>query len=98
MAVSTCTWKTKSGERTAFVVRYYGAYGKYRTKTFKRERDAKEWEAQTKVDLKKGTHRPESTSATVSEAAKLGFDRARAEQLEPKVIAYYEGSYRYHRR
>ena len=58
MAVAKRTWKTPSGEiREAWVVRYYDSDGKYRTKTFKFERDAKQWEAQTKVDLKKGIHR-----------------------------------------
>ena len=78
MAVSKRTCKTKSGElRTTWVVRYYDADGKYRMKTFKREREAKAWEAQTKVDLKKGIHRPDSDSATVSEAASLWLDRCK---------------------
>jgi integrase len=97
MAVAKRTWTTPSGEtRTAWVVRYYDADRKFRTKTFKRERDATAWEAQTKVDLKKGIHRPDSASITVGEAADLWLERARAEGLEPAAIVSYEVHCRLH--
>jgi integrase len=96
MAVEKRTWTTKSGERTAWVVRYYDADGKYRTKTFKRERDAKDWDAQVKVDLNKGIHRPDSTSITVSEAARLWLERCAGDELEPETIRPYEIHLRLH--
>jgi integrase len=97
MAVSKRTWTTPSGEtRMAWVVRYYDADSKYRTKTFKRERDAKEWEAAVKVDLKKGIHRPDSTSITVGEAADLWLERKNAERHETTTIGAYELHVRLH--
>jgi integrase len=97
MAVAKRTWTTRSGEiRTAWVVRYYDADGKYRQKTFKRERDAKEWDAQTRVDLKKGVHRPDSTSITVREAGELWLKRCNDDELEPDTIRIYRGNFRLH--
>jgi integrase len=97
MAVAKRTWTTSSGEtRTAWVVRYYDADGIYRTKTFKRERDAKTWEAQAKVDLKKGVHRPDSDSITVSEAGALWLERCQGEELETWTTRMYESHLRLH--
>jgi integrase len=90
MSVAQRTWTTKSGDHTAWVVRYDDADGKQRQKTFKRKRDADAWEAQTKVDLRKGIHRPDSTSVTVAEAGKLWLDRCKAEELEPRAIVGYQ--------
>jgi integrase len=97
MAVAKRTWTTKSGEtRMAWVVHYYDAEKKYRQKTFKRERDAKAWEAQIKVDLKRGIHRPDSTSATISEAGALWLERGRREELETWTIRMYKSHFRLH--
>ena len=97
MAVSRRTWKKPSGDMgSAWVVRYYDESGKYRTKTFDKERKAKEWEAQTRVELKKGIHRPDSTSLTVNEAAKLWLDRCKSDGLERSTIQDYEIECRRH--
>jgi integrase len=81
--------------REAWVVRYYHQ-SKYRLKTFKRERDAKAWEAQTKVDQKNGLHRPERTSITVRQAGALWLKTCEAEKLEPEAIRSYEIHLRLH--
>src|SRR4051812_42778387 len=97
MAVSKRTWKKPSGETgSAWVVRYYDGPGKYRTKTFDKERKAKEWEAQTRVELKKGIHRPDSTSATVREAAAYWLERCKSDALERATIKDYEIECRLH--
>src|SRR5947207_5409387 len=97
MAVRKRSWITGSGEtHTAWVVSYRDAEKKQRQKTFKREREAKAWEAQTKVDLKKGLHRPDSTSITIKEAGAFWVDRAKGDQLEPAVIENYERALRLH--
>ena len=90
MSVSVRTWVTSQGEvRTKWVVRYYDRNRKYRTKTFNRKRDADLWSAHTKIDLKKGVHRPDSTSVTLGFACEWWVDRARNEKLERSTIAKY---------
>jgi integrase len=97
MSISKRTWTTPSGEtRTAWVVRYRDAEKKYRLKTFERLQAARAWEAETKVELKKGAHRPFSTSPTVREAAELWLKRARDLKLEWKSIEIYETHVRLH--
>lgn len=97
MAVRKRSWKTASGEtHSAWVVSYRDAEKKQRQKTFKRERDADAWEAQTKVDVKKGLHRPDSTSITIKEAGALWIERAKGDELEPGVIENYERALRLH--
>jgi integrase len=69
MSVKERKWTTKQGEtKSAWVVRYADGSGKWRLKTFDRKRDADAYEAQTKVDVRKGVHTPESASITVAEA------------------------------
>jgi integrase len=46
--------------------------------------------------MRKGVHRPDSTSPTVSDVALLWLDRCESEGLEPEVIAGYEGNCRVH--
>lgn len=97
MSVAKRPWTTNDGEtHTAWVVRYYDADGFYRTKTCPTQREAKAWEAQTKVDLGKGTHRPDSTSATIAAVAKLWLARKRAERHEDETIEVYERHVRLH--
>jgi integrase len=80
------SWQTKSGERTAWVVRYADADGKWRLKTFERQRDAKDWRAETLHEVKQGTHRPDSTAPTVGDAAAAWFRRGEAEQKERSTL------------
>src|SRR6476646_4551678 len=91
------TWITPSGEvRTAFVIRYYDNEGKYRSKQFKRERDAKEFAAKTAVEVKQGVHRPDSTSVTIREAGQLWLDRCKSDALERSTMVMYEIECRRH--
>jgi integrase len=65
-------WRTTSGEtREAWVADYTDGAGKRRLETFKRQRDAKAWLAQTQVDVKEGKHVADSASITVAAAAEL---------------------------
>jgi integrase len=97
MSVSKRTWTTPSGKIcTAWAVRYRDRDKKYRLKTFPRLQDARAWEAQTKVDIKKGAHRPFSTSPTIREAGELWLQRARDLNLEPRSIEEYARHVRLH--
>lgn len=98
MAVVTeRTWTGKSGKtHKTPVVRYYDAEGIYRTKTFKTKRAAEEWKAQTLVDMKKGIHRPDSTSITIRQAGALWLETCEADNLEPEAVRNYESYLRMH--
>lgn len=97
MSVSKRPWTTPSGEpREAWVVRYYDADGKYRTRTFKAKKNAEAWEAQMRVDRKNGIHRPDSTSITLREAGALWLETCEAEGVEPEAIRAYEIHLRLH--
>jgi integrase len=96
MAITKRHWLTKDGKSEAWVVRYYDAEGKYRTKTFDTKRAAEAWEAEMRVDKKKGIHRPDSTSITVRQAGALWLETCKAENLEPEAIRSYELHLRLH--
>jgi integrase len=90
MKVGVRIWQAKKGKtRKAYVVRYRDADKKIRQKTFKTKKSAEEWAAQTKIDLKKGIHQPDSTSRTVSEAGELWLKDCADEGLEPQTIRFY---------
>jgi hypothetical protein len=61
------TWTNSKGVQTAWIVEYPDQNGKRHLKTFKRQKDADAWLAQTKVDVKAGTHTPDRGSITVLE-------------------------------
>jgi integrase len=97
MSVRKRTWINDSGTTgEAWVCRYRDAEGKQRLKTFEREREAKAWEAQMRVDLKQGTHRPERTSVTIRKAGALLLETCEAEDVDPATIEFYEKHLRVH--
>jgi integrase len=75
MSTRKRTWKTAAGTKVAWLADYRDKDGKRRAKTFERKKDADAWLAQTKVDIKSGTHVPESASITLKEAADLWLNR-----------------------
>lgn len=99
MSVRTRTWKTQSGEeRSAYVVAYSAAdeHGKRKRhiQTFDRKRDAEDFQAQCRVDLKKGTHTPNSRSITIEAAGKLWIDSCA--DLERTTIDGYNQHLKFH--
>jgi integrase len=83
-------WVTAAGaERTAWVATYTDSAGTRRLKTFPTKKAASEWLVQTGAELAKGTHTPESTSATVAEAARLWLQRCEGEGLERSTLVQY---------
>lgn len=100
MSVRTRTWKTDSGERKAYLVQYstpdLDSRGK-RTRhirTFDRKKDALEFEAQVRVDVKRGLHVPSSKSPTVKEAGRNWIDACT--DLEQMTVVGYEQHLRDH--
>lgn len=96
MAITKRHWPTNDGESEAWVLRYYDAERKYRTKTFETKRAAEAWEAQMRVDKKKGIHRPDSTSLKIRELWPLLLETCKAEAVEPEAIDKYEQHLRIH--
>src|SRR5580704_4160254 len=90
MAIRKRQWTNKSGTHTTWVCEYRDRDGKWRLKTFPREKDAKAWEATTLVGVKAGTHTPDSMSITVREAVQAWIDNARTNNRERSTIQQYE--------
>jgi integrase len=101
MSIRKRTWETESGEiRSAYVVQYSTAERDERGKrkrhirTFDRKKDAEEFHAQVRVDLKRGVHTPTSRSITVEAAGKLWLDACG--DLERSTIDQYSQHLGYH--
>jgi integrase len=65
-------------------------------KTFKRERDARDFAASTHVQIREGMHVPASASLTVDKAGDLWIANCQALGLEPSTIDGYEQHLRLH--
>ena len=97
MAIRKRTWTKSDGtERTAWVVDYFDQHRKRHIKTFEKKKDAEEWRAQARVEVKKGVHTAESSSVTVAEVAELWLTRSEAEGLEPGTMRYYRDMVKLH--
>jgi integrase len=101
MSIRKRTWQTESGEeRTAYVVQYSTAEKDKRgkrtrhIKTFDRKKDAEDFQAQVRVDLKKGVHTPASKSITIEEAGKNWIDSCG--DLERTTIEQYQQHLNFH--
>jgi integrase len=102
MSIKRRTWQTKEGPQTAWVVRYSlrerHDNGKLKRglKTFRTQKEAKDFEAQVTVDVAKGTHVPASKSVTVAEAGTLWIARKRGDGRERTTVDSYEQHLRDH--
>jgi integrase len=101
MSIRKRVWRTELGEeRSAYLVQYstaeLDARGK-RTrhiKTFDRKKDAEDFQAQVRVDLKKGVHTPHSKSVTVSEAGESWLNSCG--DLERSTVDQYRQHLKFH--
>jgi integrase len=80
------SWQTKDGPKTAWIADYFDQDGVRRQKTFSTKSAAKEWLPATTESIKKGTHVPDSTAATLREAADAWIKRGEAEGLEASTM------------
>ena len=63
-------WTTKSGKkRSSWIADYFDADGKRRYKHFTLKKEANDWAAATRIDLRKGIHTPDWDSVTIAEMA-----------------------------
>jgi integrase len=94
MSIRKREWVTPNGKnRSAYVVDYFDAKGVRRNKQFRTKREAEDWAAETRVELKQGTHVADGASVTVAEAAKLWIADCEArdddERLEESTLQQY---------
>jgi len=71
MAIRQRKWFWKGQERKAWVLEYRDGAGKRRLKTFRTKRDAIDYGATARVDIKHGTHVADAESLTVRAAGML---------------------------
>ncbi|WP_315918636.1 site-specific integrase [Mesorhizobium sp. SP-1A] len=90
MSIRKRTWLTGKGEeKTAWVVDYVDTKGTRRLKTFAKKKDADQFAATAKVEVKEGVHVADSASATVKQAGSFWMASAQAAGLERSTINQY---------
>ncbi len=87
MSIRKRTWKNGKGEeRTAWVCDYTDNAGKRRLKTFDRKKEADQFAATAKVEVREGIHVADSASTTVAKAGKLWVISAQNSALERSTV------------
>lgn len=87
MSIRKRTWTNAKGdEKTAWVVDYVDSKGTRRLKTFTKKKDADQFAATAKVEVREGTHVADSASATVKKAAAFWIATGEQDGLERSSI------------
>ena len=90
MSVRKRSWIAPDGEhKEAWIVDYRDQHGDRHIKTFARKKDADAYHAKVAVDVRAGTHTPESGSITIAAAGQLWLDRADRVGLERATAEQY---------
>ena len=89
-----------SGE-VRWLVDYQDVTGKRRAKQFERKKEAEAWKANTLVEVRQGTHVPDSEPFTVGDAAALWLESCEArmeagQEMEQTTYISYESHTRLH--
>ena len=82
MSIRQRKWTWKGHERKAWVLEYRDGAGKRRLKTFRTKRDAIDYAATARVDIKHGTHVADAESLTVRAAGMLWLATGEENGLE----------------
>jgi integrase len=97
MSVRKRKWMNPKGEaREAWVVDYVDGSGQRRNKNFERKRDADAYANRVNVEVRAGTHTPDSTSLTVAEAGQLWLQTSENAALERATLAGYRDQLNLH--
>jgi len=97
MSIRKRVWKNGEGlQKTAWVVDYVDQGGKRRLKTFERKKDADDFHAMAKVEVKAGIHTADSSSITVAEAGELWLAACVNAGLERTTIDAYRSHVHLH--
>src|SRR6516225_6118556 len=90
MSVRKRKWVTRLGEaKEAWIVDYTDQPGDRHIRTFARKKDADDYRATVKLDVRAGTHVAPSKSVTVAVAADRWLNRVEAEGRERGTLAQY---------
>jgi integrase len=90
VSVRKRAWVTRRGEtKEAWVVDYADQQGDRHIHTFARKKDADDYQATVKVDVRQGVHTAPSKSVTVAEAAQSWIKRIEAEGRERSTVQQY---------
>ncbi len=94
MSIRKRKWTTRLGEeREAWIVDYVDGQGERHIKTFERKKDADDYRATVKVDIRAGVH--SSGKVTVALAGKQWLKDAE-ERLEPATVESYQQHFEQH--
>jgi len=90
MSVRRRSWTNRDGSHgEGWLVDYVDQRGRRHIKTFSRRKDADAYHAIVNVDVRQGTHWPDSESITVAEAGKLWLESGDAAGLERTTMDGY---------
>jgi integrase len=90
MSIRKRNWENRDGSvGEAWVVNYTDRAGKRRLKTFHRKRDAEVFESAVSVDVRAGTHVPDSQSVIIAQAGKQWLVSAEAARVERSTLEHY---------
>jgi integrase len=90
MSVRKRTWTTSTGEKKeAWIVDYSDQGGERHIQTFGRKKEADEYHATVKVDVRQGVHTPQSKGITVAEAADDWISFVKLEGRERTTLIQY---------
>src|SRR5262249_52671582 len=97
MSVRKRTWKTAKGQqKECWIVDYVDQYGEGRGKNFAKKKDADAYHATVGVEVRQGTHTPDSQSITVAEAGNLWVTTAEMNKRERSTTEDYSRHLRLH--
>jgi integrase len=97
MSVRRRTWKTGKGEsREAWIVTYTDQAGSRRIATFEKKRDAADYQAQVRTEVRAGIHTAVGASITVAEAAETWLSWVELEGRERATLKTYKEHVRLH--
>jgi integrase len=97
MSVRKRTWTTRRGEnKEAWIVDYIDQQGERHIQTFERKKEADEFHATVKVDVRQGIHTPQGRSPSVAEAAEDWIKYVKLEKRERSTIDHYRNHVDHH--
>lgn len=97
MSVRKRTWTTRKGEqKECWIVDYVDQSGDRHIQTFERKKDADEYQATVKVDVRQGVHTPQSKGTTVSQAAEDWIAYVKLEGRERSTLEQYRQHVTHH--
>jgi integrase len=97
MSVRKRTWQTSRGEnKEAWLVDYVDQNGEQHIQTFSRKKDADEYHASVRVDVRQGVHTPQGKSLTVAEAAEDWVTFIELEGRERSTVNQYRQHVKHH--